>query len=99
MQVVTSANFGDTLQVKTIEPTPSDSASLGLAASRLNPKEEAEKRWARWIRRCKPSAATVASMAAPLTARIDKSVAVAADCRHYGGAQPHYGRGLCAGSL
>jgi len=43
MQVVTSANFGDTLQVKTIEPTPSDSASLGLAASRLNPKEEAEK--------------------------------------------------------
>lgn len=43
MQVVTSANFGDTLQTKTIEPTPSDTASLGLAASRLNPKDEAEK--------------------------------------------------------
>ena len=42
-QVVTSANFGDTLQTKTIPPTPSDSASLGLAATRLNPKEEASK--------------------------------------------------------
>lgn len=42
-QIVTSANFGDTLQTKTIPPTPSDSASLGLAATRLNPKEEASK--------------------------------------------------------
>ncbi|YCH32603.1 hypothetical protein M1D48_18855 [Erwinia sp. D4-22] len=42
-QIVTSANFGDELQTKTIEPTPSDSASLGLAATRLNPKEEAAK--------------------------------------------------------
>lgn len=42
-QVVTSANFGDELRTKTIAPTPSDSASLGLANSRLNPKDEASK--------------------------------------------------------
>ena len=42
-QIVTSANFGDALQTKTIPPTPSDSASLGLDATRLNPKDEAIK--------------------------------------------------------
>lgn len=42
-QIVTSANFGDELKTKTIEPTPSDSASLGLASTRLNPKDEASR--------------------------------------------------------
>ncbi len=42
-QIVTSANFGDALQTTTIAPTPADSASLGLATTRLNPKDEAEK--------------------------------------------------------
>ena len=97
MQVVTSANFGDTLQVKTIEPTPSDSASLGLAASRLNPKS------GKALGALDKALQTVSGYRGEYGSTINswnrQSVAVAADCRHYGGAQPHYGRGLCAGSL
>lgn len=41
--IVVSANYGDSVQAVTINPTPSDSESLGLKNTALDPFEEARK--------------------------------------------------------
>lgn len=43
VDIVTSANYGDSIDKVTIEPTPADSATLGIGNSELDPAESARE--------------------------------------------------------